>query len=200
MAFRRPQRAALMATLLVTAALTGCSADDTAGKNAVAVGGTFQFHSPGGETVITYPESERGVIGDFSGPSLASDTEIISLADYDGKIVVLNAWGQWCGPCRTEVDDLQEVHEYLEKTGGSVIGINVRDTKAIAHDFMVDNGLTYPSIYDPPFKLAAQLGGLPAAVIPTTVVLDTQHRPAAVFLKEVTAAELLETIKTIETN
>lgn len=91
MAFRRPHLAATAAALLITVAVTGCSADDTAGKNAVAVGGTFQFHSPGGETVITYPEDERGVIGDVSGPSLASDTETISLSEYDGKIVVLNA-------------------------------------------------------------------------------------------------------------
>ena len=163
----------------------------------MAVGGTFQFHSPGGETVITYPESDRAPIGNISGPAVGDSAKTISLSDYDGSVVVLNAWGQWCGPCRTEVDDLQEVNEVLEKSGGSVIGINVQDTEALAHDFIVDNGLTYPSIYDPPFKLAAQLGGLPAAVIPTTIVLDKQHRPAAVFLKEITAKELLEVIETL---
>ena len=39
---------------------------------------------------------------------------------------------------------------------------------------------------------AAQLGGVPASVIPTTIVLDKQHRPAAVFLREITADEVLD--------
>ena len=177
-----PHPRCLIASLLaaITLALAACSTD-TAGKDAVAVGGTFQFHSPGGETVITYPNTE------------------VKLADYQDKIVVLNAWGQWCGPCRTEVDDLEEVQEHLAKTGGTVIGINVKDTQSLAKDFIQDNGITYPSIYDPPFKLAASLGGIPASVVPTTIVLDKQHRPAVVFLRQITAQELLDAIKPLET-
>lgn len=69
----------------------------------------------------------------------------------------------------------------------------MRDHNAdIARDFMKDNGVTYPSIYDPPFKTAAFLGGVPSSVIPTTIVLDTQHRPAAVFLREVNAQEIID--------
>ena len=73
-----------------------------------------------------------------------------------------------------------------------MLGINVRDPqKDAARDFVVDNGVTYPSIYDPPFRTAAALGGIPATVIPTTIVLDKQqHRPAAVFLTEVTVDDL----------
>ena len=107
---------------------------------------------------------------------------------------MLNAWGQWCAPCRAEVDDLEEIHQHLQaQNTGTVLGINVRDPNPqIARDFLTDNGVTYPSIYDPPFKTAAQLGGVPSSVIPTTIVLDTQHRPAAVFLRAVTAQEIIE--------
>ena len=87
------------------------------------------------------------------------------------------------------------MHEALGEDG-TVLGINVRDFNAdAARDFLADNGLTYPSIYDPPFKTAAAMGGVPASVIPTTIVLDKQHRPAAVFLREVTAKDLLEVTK-----
>jgi hypothetical protein len=192
------RKAIIAFSALCLSALTACGENNTAGTNAVAVGDSFQFHAPGGETVIHYPESERAPINNISGPAVGDSSKTISLSDYDNGVVVLNAWGQWCGPCRTEVDDLQEVNEMLEKTGGSVIGINVRDTEALAEDFIVDNGLTYPSIYDPPFKLAAQLGGLPATAVPTTIVLDKQHRPAVVFLKQVTAAELMEVIKPLQ--
>ena len=92
------------------------------------------------------------------------------------------------------MDDLEQIQEHLQERGdGTVLGINVRDPNPqIARDFLTDNGVTYPSIYDPPFKTAAQLGGVPSSVIPTTIVLDKQHRPAAVFLRAVTAEDVIE--------
>ena len=63
--------------------------------------------------------------------------------------------------------------------------------REIARDFVTDNGVTYPSIYDPPFRTAGALGGIPTSVIPTTVILDKQHRPAAVFLREISAEDII---------
>lgn len=125
------------------------------------------------------------------------DDSKISLEDFDGQVVVLNSWGQWCGPCRSESDDLQRVQEKLEKSGkGTLLGINVRDNvREKAQDFVRDNGITYPSLYDPPFKSALALGGVPASVIPTTIVLDKQHRPAHIFLKEITDKELWDAVE-----
>ncbi|MFV8381374.1 TlpA disulfide reductase family protein [Corynebacterium hindlerae] len=176
----------------VALSLAGCSAEDTAGQDAVAIGGTWSFVAPGGQTDIKYPESERKPIREFSGESVQGGT--VNLSDFAGQVVVINAWGQWCGPCRSESDDMQEIHEKLQETGkGTVLGVNVKDyQRQISRDFMTDNGLTYPSLYDPPFKTAAAMGGLPASVIPTTIILDKQHRPAAVFLREVTAQDVLD--------
>lgn len=160
---------------------------------------TFSFHSPGGQVEIFYDEDERAPLEDFSGESLMEPGKEISLSDFDGQIVVLNAWGQWCAPCRAEVDDLEEVQQHLADTGdggtpsGTVLGINVRDYQPeIARDFVTDNGVTYPSIYDPPFRTAGALGGIPTSVIPTTVILDKQHRPAAVFLREISADDIIQ--------
>ncbi len=188
--FRRT--AGAVVALLTALTLTACASGDNA-QNAVAVGGTFQFHSPGGQTEIFYEEDERAPLPDFSGPSLMEEGETISLSDYAGEVVVLNAWGQWCAPCRAEVDDLQEAQEAMEPLGGTILGINVRDyNQTIARDFKLDNWVTYPSIYDPPFRTAASLGGVPTSVIPTTIVLDREHRPAAVFLREVNADDILD--------
>lgn len=179
-------RCGLVAVLTAASlALTACG-QDTGNTQ------TFAFHSPGGEVEIFYPEENRKPIQDFSGESLNDEGETISLSDFEGQVVVLNAWGQWCAPCRAEVDDLQEAHEALGEDG-TVLGINVRDYNAqIARDFVEDNGVTYPSIYDRPFKTAAALGGVPTSVIPTTIVLDQEHRPAAVFLREVNAQDILD--------
>ena len=184
---------ALALPALALATLTGCASGTDSGD-------TFSFHSPGGQVEIRYSEDERKPLADFSGESLMDPGTDINLSDFDGQIVVLNAWGQWCAPCRAEVDDLQEVHEHLQQdSAGTVLGINVRDPNPeIARDFLKDNGVTYPSIYDPPFKAAAFLGGVPSSVIPTTVVLDSQHRPAAVFLREITAGDILDVVAELE--
>ena len=197
--------------------LTACGSDETAGKDAVAVGGNFSFVSPGGQLVIKYDQKDRKPVKDLSGPSLMESDKTIKLSDFDNQIVVLNAWGQWCAPCRTEVDDLQEIQDDLQKgpgngadgsddsgtskggPAGTVLGINVRDfNKQAAQDFVKDNDITYPSIYDPSFKSAISLGGITASVVPTTIVLDKQHRPAAVFLREVNAKEIMDVVNNLE--
>lgn len=196
---RRPFLLLAITTLAATA-VAACGQDAESAQSAVAVGGTFEFHSPGGETQILYEPDERQPIADFEGDDLMHPGETRALSDFAGQIVVLNAWGQWCAPCRAEVDDLQAAHEQLQASGaGTVLGINVRDyQQQAAQDFVTDNGVTYPSVYDPPFRTAIALGGVPSSVIPTTIILDKQHRPAAVFLREVTADDILEVTRGIE--
>lgn len=186
-------------TLVATAGtLVACGEENTAGGNAVAIGGTFEFVSPGGQTSISYPPEDREKIGNINGVNLITDEEM-SLDEFDGQVVVLNSWGQWCGPCRSESDDLQRVHERMQRTGkGTLLGINVKDfSREKAQNFVKDNGITYPSLYDPPFKSALALGGVPTSVIPTTIVLDKQHRPAHIFLQEVTEDQLWDVVEPI---
>lgn len=191
---------AVLAAAAIALPLAGCSQDADNAQNAVATGGNFEFITPGGEKVINYEESERKPLRTFSGEDVRDRDKTISLEDYDGEIVVLNSWGQWCAPCRAEADDLQEIHSELQKRKiGTVLGINVRDyNPQVSNDFLKDNGLTYPSIYDPPFKTAAALGGVPTSVVPTTIVLDKQHRPATVFLRSITAQDVMDVVDKLE--
>ena len=197
---RRRAVGAVLAAAAVALPLAGCSQDSDNAQNAVATGGNFEFITPGGEKVINYEESERKPLRTFSGEDVRDTDKTISLEDYEGEIVVLNSWGQWCAPCRAEADDLQEVHSELQKRKiGTVLGINVRDyNPQVSNDFLEDNGLEYPSIYDPPFKTAAALGGVPTSVVPTTIVLDKQHRPATVFLRSITAKDVMDVVDKLE--
>ena len=197
---RRRAVGAVLAAVAVALPLAGCSQDADNAQNAVATGGNFEFITPGGEKVINYEESERKPLRTFSGEDVRDTDKTISLEDYEGEIVVLNSWGQWCAPCRAEADDLQEIHSELQKRKiGTVLGINVRDyNPQVSNDFLKDNGLTYPSIYDPPFKTAAALGGVPTSVVPTTIVLDKQHRPATVFLRSITAKDVMDVVDKLE--
>lgn len=116
----------------------------------------------------------------------------ISLDDFAGKVVVLNVWGQWCGPCRTEITELQQVYDATEHLGVQFLGVDVRDNnRDAARDFILDRKITFPSIYDPPMRTMIAFGGrYPTTVIPSTVVLDRDHRVAAVFLRELLAEDL----------
>ncbi|MEK8070198.1 TlpA family protein disulfide reductase [Rhodococcoides navarretei] len=184
----------LLLALFAVALVAGCST----GTDAVAQGGTFQFVSPGGKTDIFYEPDERGTIGELSGPDLMTEGKTTSLSDYDGDVVVLNVWGQWCGPCRGEADDLEEVYEATESLGVEFLGINVRDeSQTAAQDFVVSNNVSYSSIYDPPMRTLNALGGVPTSVIPTTIVLDRQHRVAAVFLRELLAEDLQPVVERV---
>ena len=173
------------ALALVLALLAACSTS----KDAVATANSFQFVAPGGQTEITYdPPSARGTVGAVTGPSLADPAKTLALADYPGKVVVLNVWGSWCGPCRTEAPDLQFV---ATQSDVDVLGINVRDDAQAARDFTHAAGLTYDSISDYPGRSLAGLGGVPRNVVPLTVVLDKQHRVAFVSLVPVQVAKLV---------
>lgn len=185
----------LLLAVAAVALVAGCST----GTDAVAQGGTFQFVSPGGKTEIFYdPPSDRGALGELSGPDLMIEGKTTSLSDYEGDVVVLNVWGQWCGPCRGEADDLEKVYEATKASGVEFLGINVRDeSQTAAQDFVVSNNVTYSSIYDPPMRTLTALGGVPTSVIPTTIVLDRQHRVAAVFLRELLVEDLQPVVERV---
>ncbi|MGV0644501.1 TlpA disulfide reductase family protein [Mycolicibacterium sp. XJ879] len=182
----------------VLAVLTGCSTGD----DAVAQGGTFEFVAPGGQTDIFYdPPESRGRPGALSGPDLMDPAKTISLDDFAGKVVVINVWGQWCAPCRTEITQLQQVYDQTRDLGVQFLGIDVRDHNMDApRDFLVDRGITFPSIYDPAMRTMIAFGGkYPTTVIPSTIVLDRQHRVAAVFLRELLAEDLQPVVQELAT-
>ncbi|QUH05280.1 TlpA family protein disulfide reductase [Saccharopolyspora erythraea] len=191
-----------MRRLLVRAALAlsavalvgGCA---TAGEDAVAKGGEFTFVSPGGQTRIFYPPQERGRLTSLHGENLLEKGQDLGIADFHGKVVVLNVWGSWCGPCRSEADDLQAVQDKTAAQGVQMLGVNVRDNRSAAVDFHRDRGLTYPSIFDPSGRSLLALKNFPRSTVPATIILDRQHRVAAIFLTDLLEKDLLPEVQRI---
>lgn len=180
----RQGAAAVIAALL----LAGCGS----GSGRATYSG-FSFVSPGGQVEFSYPAEERGTIGDLSGPDLTGEGTI-ALSDYPGKIIVLNVWGSWCGPCRGEVDSLNLAATLTAADGAQFIGINVRDTRDAGADFHRGRQVPYPSIYDPSMRTLLSISGFPTSSIPATIILDRQHRVARIFLRVVQTGELVTAI------
>lgn len=176
----------LVSLLLIAAfALVGCSTGDAVDKNA----DTYSFTSPGGKTKIFYPPAQRKRLPELEGSSVRSPNKRIKLSDYRGKPMVINVWGSWCGPCRNEAPDLQAA---VAKFGGRVqmLGVDVRDNRQSAEDFLNTHGLHYPSIFDPAGRALLSVRNYPFSAVPTTMVLDKQHRVAAMFLVPLTQSDI----------
>ena len=139
-------------------------------------GQEFNFVAPGGQTTILYdPPASRGTVGSCPGTACSDPGTTVGLDDFPGQVVVLNIWGSWCGPCRAEAPDLEFVAQQTAADGVSVLGIDVRDDRAAAADFVRDRGLTYDSIFDPPGRTPGGAAGLPAQ----HRAVDGRARPAA---------------------
>ncbi|WP_405133027.1 TlpA family protein disulfide reductase [Nocardia sp. NBC_01388] len=187
-------------TVAIAAALTavlGVSACGS-GRDAVTQSGSFDFVSPGGKTELFYdPPDSRGTIGDLTGPALMTG-DTIRISDYAGKVVLINVWGSWCAPCRMETPELEQVFAETQSLGVQFLGIDVRDSKQAAQDFVTARGVTYPSIFDPSMRSLLALGGhYPSSVVPTTMVLDRKHRVAAIYLKALLAEDIKPVIERI---
>jgi peroxiredoxin len=97
------------------------------------------------------------------------DGRAVSLAQYRGKIVVMNLWASWCPPCRAEMPDLQTVSHEFAKAGVVVIGVNQGESAERAAAFARSLDIAFPIWVDD----AQRYGRVYAALgLPTTVVID----------------------------
>ncbi|NYI05781.1 TlpA family protein disulfide reductase [Allostreptomyces psammosilenae] len=184
----------VMAVVVAGLVLSGCSSGDEDGGSGGSNEASTQYVAGTGE-ITALPVAERQQAPDISGTTL--DGEEIALSDYRGEIVVLNVWGSWCGPCRTEAPHLQAVHEATQDRGVRFLGINTRDLDEVpARRFEETNGITYPSIYDPAGRLVLEFkGNLMPQAIPSTLIIDREGRIAVRALKALTEQELTDMIE-----
>jgi thiol-disulfide isomerase/thioredoxin len=120
------------------------------------------------------------------------------VADAADKVLVLNVWGSWCGPCVAEMPHLQQVWSQLSSAGKPVqfMGINYRDGAETAEAFLRVNKVTFPSLADDGGRTLLALRGK-ANTTPTTLVLDRRGRIAARVSGPVTVATLAGLVKDV---
>jgi thiol-disulfide isomerase/thioredoxin len=114
-----------------------------------------------------------------------------SLADFAGRVVVLNFWASWCGPCRVEQPDLNEAHRLLPADEVAFLGVNIEDSEANAAAHLREFDVAYPSVFDPANVYASRFRGIGPRTIPSTILIDTQGRVAVRVFGVVTTGELV---------
>ena len=163
---RRAAIKPIAAALLLTGVLVACTASGG------GIGVTTGFD------VVTFPVAKRKPAPTFSGVTL-QDGRPISSAILSGKLGVVNFWGSWCGPCRSEQGPLETMSEqYGSKV--QFVGVNARrDQKTAALAYLNEFKVTYPSVYNPDSSIAFDFR---VRFMPATFVIDRQGRIAAEFI------------------
>ncbi|MDQ0930189.1 TlpA family protein disulfide reductase [Streptomyces turgidiscabies] len=180
---------AIAGTAALALSLAACGSGGTSGGS-----GDVGFVA-GKDGIATVKAGDRVQAPDLSGPTV--DGEQLDVADYKGKIVVINLWGSWCPPCRAEAANFVKVSKDTADQGVVFVGINTRDTDTKqAKAFDKEYGVPYPSLYDPTGKLMLRFkkGTLNPQAIPSTLVLDRQGKIAARALEALSEDNLRKMI------
>jgi cytochrome c biogenesis protein CcmG, thiol:disulfide interchange protein DsbE len=110
-----------------------------------------------------------------SGPGLPPAGQQVPLSDLRGKVVLLNLWASWCGPCKEEAPVLEAVWDRYRTKGVVVLGIDIQDLTKDALAFIDEYRLTYPSLRDGSDDSKTSLE---ATGVPETYLIDRTGRIA----------------------
>jgi len=170
------RRTALLLALVV-AASCGRSEKPAAGKGEAA-GGSHGYEQP------TQTPAPRGAEAHAAGTDVGAampeygamwlDGSKFELSGKRDKVVLLNVWATWCGPCRFEIPELQAIHDRYAAKGFEVIGVSVDESGVESvRQFVDEQKMRYPVAVDPEGKIATLLH---TDVLPTSVLLDRNGR------------------------
>jgi len=122
--------------------------------------------------------SEPGTDVGSAMPAYAAmylDGSKFDLAARRDKVVLLNVWATWCGPCRYEIPELQALHELYAPRGLEVVGVSVDESgvESVREFVAEQKKMTYPVVLDAEGKIANLLD---TSVLPTSVLVDRRGK------------------------
>ena len=116
-------------------------------------------------------ETMTGVAPPLGGETLSGD--VLEPADLAGRVLVVNLWATWCGPCERELPMLADAARAHADEGVAFLGIDEREDPAAALAWLGRFDMPYPSLSDPSGYLAYRFG---APFLPATIVIDAEGR------------------------
>lgn len=110
----------------------------------------------------------------YSAPSLSGGE--VSLADYRGRVVMINIWATWCGPCRVEMPSIQEIYDRYREDGFTVLAVSIDQGGGVeqkVRGFVEEYELEFPVLLDPESRITRLFR---TAGVPETFVIDREGR------------------------
>ena len=135
---------------------------------------------------------------DFSLPAI--NDSIYTLSELRGKVVILNFWATWCGPCRLEIPDFNELYKKHKDNGLEILGISISDSKKALKNFTKSYRIDYPLLFDSPRnmdKITRKYGGVYA--VPTSYIIGRKGNiivsyPGAIIKGQYMYSDFIEKI------
>lgn len=122
------------------------------------------------------------------------DFTVEKLNEYQGKVVILNFWAVWCGPCRIEMPGLEAVYQQYRDQGVVVLAVNVSESSADITNYARKLGLTFPILRDSQQEAMRTYN---VRVLPTTLFIDRQGQVRQRKLGTMTKSFMMQQIESL---
>ena len=122
------------------------------------------------------PIAERDVVkvGDEAPAFRLRDLagNVVDLSQLRGKVVLLNFWATWCGPCRVEMPSMEQLYRTIPRQDFEILAVSADPQgAAVTRPFQQEIGLTFPILHDPDMRIGVAYG---ARSLPMSVMIDRQ--------------------------
>ena len=125
--------------------------------------------------------SDINIAKNFTLQSMAHDSSY-TLSNMTDKVILINFWATWCGPCRMEIPDFNELYEKYSKKGFEILSISISDTKEQLEKFLKAYKIDYPVLYGNQSemqKIIMDYGGVYS--IPTSFLIGKNNEIKRVY-------------------
>lgn len=183
--YNRKKHTAFLAFILAAMLIfTGCAGNDvTSGATEKTGNETEEKVETGNAAAANEADDTQEVITepvrawDFTVKK--TDGSEFTLSDQKGKVVLLNFWATWCGPCVYEMPIFEQLYEEYSEDEVMILAVNCMEEAETVDAFIKESGYTFPFAYDEDGAVGMQYG---ASSIPYTLVIDEEGMIQGTFI------------------